>query len=160
MDDPDLGHFHNADEIAFWNGSGGQRCVERQQAQDGIFAPISDILSGEPCKSSPVTGRRRCRMHGGANGSGAPTGARNGNFRHGRYTQEVAAVRRWLRECTKLQHRMKRLQRPTRLLRLVSHCVSPKRPKQTPSVPAHTGNASGRKRTLSRRITNLHLPNC
>jgi SAM-dependent methyltransferase len=46
MDDPDaaLGHFHNADQIAFWNGSGGQRWVERQRAQDAIFAPISDIL--------------------------------------------------------------------------------------------------------------------
>jgi hypothetical protein len=30
--------------------------------------------SGAPCKSAPVTGRRRCRMHGGADGSGAPTG--------------------------------------------------------------------------------------
>jgi len=26
--------------------------------------------SGAPCKSAPVTGRRRCRMHGGADGSG------------------------------------------------------------------------------------------
>jgi hypothetical protein len=52
----------------------------------------------QPCKSAPVTGRRRCRMHGGAAGSGAPTGARNGNYRHGRYTKEIAATRRWLRE--------------------------------------------------------------
>ena len=28
--------------------------------------------SGAPCKSAPVTGRQRCRMHGGADGSGAP----------------------------------------------------------------------------------------
>jgi hypothetical protein len=55
--------------------------------------------SGEPCKSAPVTGRRRCRMHGGAEGSG---GARNGNFRHGRYTKEVAATRRWIREAVEL----------------------------------------------------------
>ena len=45
--------------------------------------------SGAPCKSAPVTGRRRCRMHGGADGSGAPKGARNGNYKHGRYTKEV-----------------------------------------------------------------------
>ena len=37
-------------------------------------------------------------MHGGADGSGAPTGSRNGNYKHGRYTAEVAAARRWLRE--------------------------------------------------------------
>jgi hypothetical protein len=54
--------------------------------------------SGSPCKSAPVTGRRRCRMHGGADGSGAPRGPRNGNYKHGRYTKEVAATRQWLRE--------------------------------------------------------------
>jgi hypothetical protein len=54
--------------------------------------------SGAPCKSAPVTGRRRCRMHGGADGSGAPRGNKNGNYKHGRYTEEVAATRRWLRD--------------------------------------------------------------
>jgi hypothetical protein len=58
--------------------------------------------SGAPCKSSPVTGRRRCRMHGGADGSGAPRGSRNGNFKHGRFTEEVQTTRRWLREATQL----------------------------------------------------------
>jgi hypothetical protein len=58
--------------------------------------------SGAPCKSAPVTGRRRCRMHGGADGSGAPKGERNGNYKHGRYTQEVAATRQWLHEATQL----------------------------------------------------------
>jgi hypothetical protein len=41
-------------------------------------------------------------MHGGADGSGAPSGPRNGNFKHGRYTEEVAATRRWLREATQM----------------------------------------------------------
>jgi hypothetical protein len=27
-------------------------------------------------------------------------GARNGNYKHGRYTKEVTATRRWLREAT------------------------------------------------------------
>ena len=47
--------------------------------QDSCPTPVSVgpiTRSGEPCKSAPVTGRRRCRMHGGADGSGAPTGAR------------------------------------------------------------------------------------
>jgi hypothetical protein len=56
--------------------------------------------SGVPCKSAPVAGRRRCRMHGGADGSGAPPGPKNGNYKHGRYTEDVAATRRWLREAT------------------------------------------------------------
>jgi hypothetical protein len=37
-------------------------------------------------------------MHGGAQGSGGPKGARNGNYKHGRYTAETIASRRWLRE--------------------------------------------------------------
>jgi hypothetical protein len=37
-------------------------------------------------------------MHGGADGSGAPSGSRNGNYKHGRFTKEVAATRQWLRE--------------------------------------------------------------
>jgi hypothetical protein len=40
-------------------------------------------------------------MHGGADGSGAPEGERNGNYKHGRYSKEVAAARRWIREATK-----------------------------------------------------------
>ncbi len=31
----------NADQIAFWNGPGGQRWVNRQQTQDVVLAPIS-----------------------------------------------------------------------------------------------------------------------
>ena len=42
--------------------------------------------SGNPCLSPVVRGKRRCRMHGGAKGSGAPFGERNGNYRHGRFT--------------------------------------------------------------------------
>jgi hypothetical protein len=63
--------------------------------------------SGTPCKSAPVSGRRRCRMHGGADGSGAPSGSRNGNYKHGRYTAEVVAIRRWLRETTRMLRGLK-----------------------------------------------------
>jgi hypothetical protein len=31
-------------------------------------------------------GRTRCKLHGGAKGSGAPTGERNGNFKDGLFT--------------------------------------------------------------------------
>jgi hypothetical protein len=37
-------------------------------------------------------------MHGGAAGSGAPRGARNGAWRHGGRSGEVAALRRLVRE--------------------------------------------------------------
>ena len=72
--------------------------AEEFKAQDGLSLDT---------KSAPVTGRRRCRMHGGAAGSGAPTGSRNGNFRHGRYTKEVAATRRWIQEARELLGKLK-----------------------------------------------------
>ena len=49
--------------------------------------------SGSPCRSRAVRGKRRCRMHGGAAGSGAPTGNKNA-LRHGHYTAEAIAERR------------------------------------------------------------------
>ena len=45
------------------------------------------------CQSPRVKGRKRCRMHGGADGSGAPKGNRNA-LRHGRFTGEAIARRK------------------------------------------------------------------
>jgi len=53
--------------------------------------------SGGSCKSPAVAGKKRCRMHGGAPGSGAPRGNRNA-VRHGRFTAEKLAERRQMRE--------------------------------------------------------------
>ncbi len=50
--------------------------------------------SGHPRKNPIVTGRKRCRMHGGAKGSGAPSGSANGNYRHGRFTAARMAIRK------------------------------------------------------------------
>jgi hypothetical protein len=52
--------------------------------------------TGEPCKSPAVGGKKRCRMHGGAPGSGAPRGNKNA-LKHGRYTREAIEERRQLR---------------------------------------------------------------
>lgn len=49
---------------------------------------------GRPCLGLATTGRRRCRMHGGAAGSGAPLGNRNA-WRHGRRSR-AAGERRLL----------------------------------------------------------------
>lgn len=49
--------------------------------------------AGMPCQAPATRGKARCRMHGGATGSGAPKG--NGNaLRHGVYTAEALAWRR------------------------------------------------------------------
>ena len=53
--------------------------------------------AGHPCRQAAVRGRIRCRMHGGAKGSGGPRGNRNGNFKHGLYTREAKATRRVMR---------------------------------------------------------------
>jgi hypothetical protein len=53
--------------------------------------------AGHPCRQAAVTGRARCRMHGGARGSGGPQGDRNGNFKHGVWTCENVETRRAVR---------------------------------------------------------------
>ena len=50
--------------------------------------------SGKPCRSPAVSGRRVCRMHGGAKGTGGRKGEANGMFRHGGWTQEAVDLRR------------------------------------------------------------------
>jgi len=51
---------------------------------------------GMPCRSPSVAGKRRCRMHGGAKGSGAPRGNENA-LKHGAYTREALARRAQMR---------------------------------------------------------------
>ena len=49
--------------------------------------------SGEPCRSPAANGKRRCRMHGGAKGSGAPQGNQNA-LKHGLYTTKITDWKR------------------------------------------------------------------
>ena len=42
--EPALAHDQNADQIAYWNGPGGQHWTDRQQAQDILLASISELL--------------------------------------------------------------------------------------------------------------------
>jgi hypothetical protein len=53
--------------------------------------------AGNSCQSPRVKGKARCRMHGGAKGSGAPKGRANGRYRHGHFTCEAVQRRRALR---------------------------------------------------------------
>jgi hypothetical protein len=45
------------------------------------------------CRAPAVSGKRRCRMHGAAPGSGAPKANRNAR-KHGRFTRDAIAERR------------------------------------------------------------------
>jgi hypothetical protein len=49
--------------------------------------------SGKPCRS-PATKKGRCRLHGGASGSGGPSGRGNGQYRHGERTKAAIAEQR------------------------------------------------------------------
>jgi uncharacterized protein YjcR len=52
---------------------------------------------GTPCQSPAVQGKKRCRMHGGAKGSGAPVGNQNA-LKHGLYTAESKAFNKHIQE--------------------------------------------------------------
>lgn len=64
---------------------------------------------GDACRAPAIYGRKRCRMHGGAEGSGAPRANRNAR-KHGRFTGEAMAegrrVRTVLKEARKLVKEM------------------------------------------------------
>src|SRR3974390_2391948 len=50
-----VGHDRNADQIAYWNGPGGQHWTDRQAVQDILLTPISDILIAS---AGPAPGNR------------------------------------------------------------------------------------------------------
>ena len=66
--------------------------------------------SGRLCMAPAVRGKKRCRMHGGAPGSGAQKANQNAR-RHGLFTGEAIAERRRIRdvlgEARKLLREMK-----------------------------------------------------
>jgi|688.fasta_scaffold941215_1 hypothetical protein len=65
---------------------------------------------GTLCQNIVVKGKKRCRMHGGASGSGAPRGNKNA-FKHGKYSMDTIKtvkkvnqmVEAWTRLCQKME---------------------------------------------------------
>jgi len=53
--------------------------------------------NGNPCRCPAIKGKARCRVHGGAKGSGAPQHNLNA-LKHGKTTAEVKAFRNEIRE--------------------------------------------------------------
>ena len=60
---------------------------------------------GTPCKAPAANGKGRCRMHGGAKGSGAPKGNQNA-LKHGAYSKDsielMKQVKAMMRESEEL----------------------------------------------------------
>jgi glucans biosynthesis protein len=48
---------------------------------------------GLPCQKPRAKGRMRCRLHGGAPGTGAPRGKANGRYSHSLLTEEAVEER-------------------------------------------------------------------
>ncbi|WP_432423325.1 HGGxSTG domain-containing protein [Sphingomonas lycopersici] len=57
---------------------------------------LARTRSGSPCQAPAVRGKKRCRMHGGAKGSGAPKGNRNA-LKHGARSREMIELAKLLR---------------------------------------------------------------
>jgi uncharacterized protein YjcR len=66
---------------------------------------------GGSCRAPAVTGKKRCRMHGGAKGSGAPQGNSNA-LKHGSFTKDAIELRANLR---------KQIKEAQKLLRALRH---------------------------------------
>jgi len=100
-DDPGV----HADETAVGvDGRAWPRRRSRNMRSNPMQSPKcgARTRAGHPCKSFVVRDCRRCRMHGAR--AGAPQGAKNGNFRHGRFTREAAEVSKFFRELVKDAH--------------------------------------------------------
>lgn len=56
--------------------------------------------AGTTCRCPAVRGKKRCRVHGGAKGSGAPKGNKNA-FKHGNYSAVAKLKRRETKRVTR-----------------------------------------------------------
>jgi uncharacterized protein YjcR len=61
---------------------------------------LAQTRQGNSCQSPAVKEKKRCHMHGGAQGSGAPKGNQNA-FKHGHYSAQALYQRREIRKMLK-----------------------------------------------------------
>jgi len=72
-------------------------------AADSAPRCLAQTRSGRPCQQAAIKGRRRCRMHGGARGIGAPKGNQN-RLIHGFYSRAERLRRLRIRLLLKSSH--------------------------------------------------------
>jgi hypothetical protein len=61
--------------------------------------------SGTPCRSPAVADKKRCRMHGGAAGSGAPKHNQNA-LKHGLFTRQARKEHKQMQELLRASRKM------------------------------------------------------
>jgi len=74
-----------------------------QEVWERIPKCAARTRSGRACRGLIVRGKRRCRMHGGAKGSGAQIGNRN-RLTHGKYSRDQRELRALIQLDTALQN--------------------------------------------------------
>lgn len=74
--------------------SPAQKGTHRRNTKPMLDSPRcgAKTRKGTPCRAPAVAGKSRCRMHGGAKGSGAPPGNQNA-LKTGLHTKEAKAFR-------------------------------------------------------------------
>lgn len=80
-----------------YNAMNGNRAIPKNNS--GQFGPdwpgircLAKTRSGGECQKPALLGKNRCQLHGGR--AGAPSGERNGNYKHGRFTKELLRKRK------------------------------------------------------------------
>ena len=70
--------------------------IEQRRVSSMNAAPrcLARTRRGSLCQCPANKGKSRCRIHGGAKGSGAPRGKANGSYKHGAWTGEAVELRR------------------------------------------------------------------
>jgi hypothetical protein len=72
---------------------GNNRATPLIEYEGGTALP-GRTRRGSLCQCPANKGKSRCRIHGGASGSGAPKGEANGSYKHGAWTVEAVELRR------------------------------------------------------------------
>ena len=71
-----------------------------QSAHDAPRCKAKSKRTGKRCRAPAVRGYRVCRMHGAR--GGAPTGKKNGNYRHGASTGEASRAVKYINLLSRL----------------------------------------------------------
>jgi hypothetical protein len=71
-----------------------------QRAHEAPRCNAKSKRTGKRCRAPAVRGYRVCRMHGAR--GGAPTGKKNGNYRHGMRTEEASQAVRYVNLLSRL----------------------------------------------------------
>jgi len=74
------------------------RRIPRNYGDRRAVVRVREPVVAHRAEPPPVKGKSRCRMHGGARGTGAPPGEKNGNYKTGRHTAKAKELSKLVRQ--------------------------------------------------------------